>query len=114
MPTRIVQMVVAIAVLVLALTMTRTEAFAHSDKESCSETSTNVGKMNADGTGVSCDAETGAPNKATAKASDLGTAGTAGSRLAWAMARANSVRSVGVVAATAPINSSHAAKTAGA
>jgi hypothetical protein len=47
-------------------------------------------------------------------AADLGTAGTAGSRLARAMARASSVSSVGVVEATASINSSHAEKATGA
>jgi hypothetical protein len=70
MQTRVVQMGGAIAAVVLAVMVARTEAFAHSDKESCSETSTDVTSgPNADGTEATCDAATGAPNKATAHAS---------------------------------------------
>ena len=70
MQTRIVQMGAAIAALVLALTVARTETFAGSGKESCSTTSSDVTSgPNSDGAEATCDAETGAPNKATAHAS---------------------------------------------
>jgi hypothetical protein len=74
MHTRVLPIGAATAAAVLALMLARTDAFAASDKESCSTTDTNVGFMNSDGTGVTCDAGTGAPNKAKAKATDLGTA----------------------------------------
>ena len=45
---------------------------------------------------------------------DLGTAGTAGSRLARAMAPAHFLTSVGVVGSTTSISSSHAVKASGA
>src|SRR5271170_6627341 len=49
-------------------------ANAKSDKESCSTTSTDVKNLNSDGTEAECAAFVGPPNKATAKASDMGSA----------------------------------------
>src|SRR5271154_5388832 len=74
MRKRIVQTAIATAAFMLALVVARGEALAHSDQESCSAKSTNVTRMNSDGTQAACDAEDGPPNKATAKASDLGSA----------------------------------------
>src|SRR5208283_133792 len=54
MQKRIVLIGAAIAAVALALMVTRTAVFAASDKESCSTTDTNVGRMAMDGTGVSC------------------------------------------------------------
>jgi hypothetical protein len=74
MRKRIVQTATAAAAVMLALMVARGAAFAHSDQESCSAKSTNVTRMNSDGTQAACDAAAGPPNKATAKASDLGSA----------------------------------------
>ena len=69
MQTRIVPMGAAIAAVAIALIVARTEAFA-SGHESCSTTSTDVTSgPSSDGAEATCDAETGAPNNATAHAS---------------------------------------------